>query len=174
MILCCKMKTTTTATYGLLSWLLRYFGFDLFVTLCAPACGSPPATPTPPACLPPPSPPSAPDPAPATCHPSLSSGFPSSLQDPCVYTTTTTTTTRLTTTTIIILFLKSICNFFYLMFKLRSCHFSENLIVSKNLVSRHWWRQMSIATDKLMALQSIQHIQGQTKSFYIATPTQHT
>ena len=54
------------------------------------------------------------------------------------------------------------------------CHFSENLIVSKNLVSRHWWRQMSIATDKLMALQSIQHIQGQTKSFYIATPTQHT
>ena len=72
MILCCKIKTTTTATYGLLSWLLRYFGFHLFVTLCAPACGSPPATPTPPACLPPPSPPSAPDPAPATCHPSLS------------------------------------------------------------------------------------------------------
>ena len=72
MILCCKIKTTTTATYGLLSWLLRYFGFHLFVTLCAPACGSPPATPTPSACLPPSSPPSAPTPAPATCHPSLS------------------------------------------------------------------------------------------------------
>ena len=159
----CYFSTTTTTST------------TIPVTLCAPACGSPPATPTPPACLPPPSPPSAPDPAPATCHPSLSlsSGFPSSLQDPCVYTTTTTTTTRLTTTTIIILFLKSICNFLSYV-QTPSCHFSENLIVSKNLVSRHWWRQMSIATDKLMALQSIQHIQGQTKSFYIATPTQHT
>ena len=90
----CYLRTPLLAT-----WYYLIPGFDLPVTLCAPACGSPPATQTPSACLPPPSPPSGmPNPTPATCHPSLSlsSGF---CRTP-VY--TTTTTTRLTTTTIII------------------------------------------------------------------------